>query len=54
MATVVAIAGAISALFGIYKLTVWLIRKSPEQKAQDIAKDISKEQQGFKDTGRPE
>jgi len=50
---IIAIAGAVTAIFGIFKLASWHLTKTPEEKAEDIAKEVKKEQDEFEKTGRP-
>lgn len=46
-----AIAGAVTYLV---KTGIWALRKSPEQKAEDIKSDVKKNEDGFRKTGRPQ
>lgn len=50
---IVAIGAIFTAIFGIYKLASWQITKTPEEKAEDIALKVKKEQDEAEKTGRP-
>ncbi len=51
--SIVAIAGAVSAFYGIYKLAVWQLSKTTEEKVEDIAAKIKKDKEDFEKGGRP-
>lgn len=52
-ASIVTIFGGIAAVFGIFKLGVWLVRKTPEQKKEAIDQDVANDENTTTTTGRP-
>lgn len=50
---IVAVGTILSSIYGVYKLMAWQFRKTPEEKAEDIAQAIDKKHDEFKETGRP-
>jgi hypothetical protein len=49
---------AIAAIFGVFKywtqITVWLFKKTPEQKNEQIAADVQAKEDLVEKTGRPQ
>ena len=54
VAVIGSLAAIFTAIFGVYKLVIWSILQTPEQKKEAIDKAISEEQDKVKTTGRPQ
>lgn len=53
LAAIGSVASICGALYGAFKLAVWLGKKTPQQKKEEIDQKIVTEQEQVQQTGRP-